>query len=643
MRSSHTRPARWGAGGIIRTLTAAALAVGMAMAVPSAAWAAGGTLLEHEDGTYVWYVDGFYGAISRMPDGRLAYCMELGETSSLSYADSHPLDDSMAARQLAWLMERYQSSHDALTHAAIASLIHEKIDLRPQRWPERYAKVVERNPGMPARMEELRAEMERYAPQGIEVTNEYTEGLRAGRVGVRVRNAAGGAAPGTAFTVTLDGPAEFESGGKTASRTSEDGTLWLPWKATGAQGQVRASAVFEHGTLLRLDSTQDLVIIGGTAKARGEDEVFPARKHFTPAVATEVAARRIGPGEPVEDRVTSGVAGGDWVPGLELTASGYYFTGIQADEIGEPVVPGKGETIGHFLDGLKERGFKPAAHATASFTGPGQSVTARATVGPDGGEAYRARSGDDFGTWVWAFETGRQSEKARDYVVADAISPFLEVAETSVTRRTLRVESTVTEHAAQIGSELSDTITVRGFPADHGEFPGDEALGLGADEPYAQVSVWWAGDPENPANDAAYEPTGAEPPAEDANHRRIGTWDYPAANGTYRVGAGAPDAHGDPVRIAAEDHGWYVFVWSFAGDDRVQPAASRYDDLWEHTRVTIEEPPEETPPEETPPAEPPAEELPLPSTGARVAGAVLACVGLLATGLFALAAAKRRS
>lgn len=65
----------------------------------------------------------------------------------------------------------------------------------------------------------------------------------------------------------------------------------------------------------------------------------------------------------------------------------------------------------------------------------------------------------------------------------------------------------------------------------------------------------------------------------------IGVWDYPAVNGRIRVGAGAPDAHGDPVHIVAESHGWYVFVWSFDGDDRVMPASSAYDDAWERVRI----------------------------------------------------------
>ena len=56
--------------------------------------------------------------------------------------------------------------------------------------------------------------------------------------------------------------------------------------------------------------------------------------------------------------------------------------------------------------------------------------------------------------------------------------------------------------------------------------------------------------------------------------------------------ASVPDVHGEPVHITAEQHGWYVFVYSFAGDDRVMPVTSAYNDGWERTRVNEYDTPE---------------------------------------------------
>lgn len=67
----------------------------------------------------------------------------------------------------------------------------------------------------------------------------------------------------------------------------------------------------------------------------------------------------------------------------------------------------------------------------------------------------------------------------------------MEATESNTSRRKLEVMSTVTEHSADIGAELSDTITVSGFPADHGQYAGNEEYEFAADRPYATVSVWY--------------------------------------------------------------------------------------------------------------------------------------------------------
>ena len=47
------------------------------------------------------------------------------------------------------------------------------------------------------------------------------------------------------------------------------------------------------------------------------------------------------------------------------------------------------------------------------------------------------------------------------------------------------------------------------------------------------------------------------------------------------------------MHITAEQHGWYVFVYSFAGDDRAMPVTSAYNDGWERTRVNEYDTPEQ--------------------------------------------------
>lgn len=358
-------------------------------------------------------------------------------------------------------------------------------------------------------------------------------------------------------------------------------------------------------------------------------------------MSTQVSDKVLDAASPVFDDVTSGVGdeGSHWVPGLKLQARGYYFDGLGKDDLGKVIAPNARESADAFLARLASSGYEPSAYGKASFTSVGQRVRVRAMAKPDGDAAYLTPKTGGFGTWVWVFRRSEQSKRAQEYLTGDWVSPFMEASESNVGRGKVEVMSTVTEHSADIGAELSDTITVSGFPADHGQFMGDETYGFAADQPYATVSVWWSGDPDNPSNDEAYKPSGGEVPTEDDNHRLLATWEIPAMNGTFKIGAGALDAHGAPMHLTAERHGWYVFVWRFEGDDRVSPASSRYDDAWERVRVLppceSEKPCEPEKPE-TPPA--PAEATTpnprpsLPVTGGDVLLASVLAVSALAIG-----------
>ena len=224
------------------------------------------------------------------------------------------------------------------------------------------------------------------------------------------------------------------------------------------------------------------------------------------------------------------------------------------------------------------------AYGKASFTGVGQQARVQAMTKPDDGAAYRTKQNSGFGTWVWVFRRSEQSKQAQEYLIGDWISPFMEATESNTSRRKLEVMSTVTEHSADIGAELSDTITVSGFPADHGQYAGNEEYEFAADRPYATVSVWWSGDPDNPSNDERTSHLGRgshgrrQPPV--AGHLGDSRDERHVQNRRRGVGR-AWRSYVSDRRTA----GWYVFVWRFEGDDRVSPASSRYDDAWERVRV----------------------------------------------------------
>ncbi|WP_152600519.1 peptidase [Bifidobacterium biavatii] len=549
-------------------------------------------------------------------NGARYYCSEVGESVNYFIGDSTLIADSDPARRLAWLMDEYDTQGDGLTLAAIGVLVHDHFDVNMERWKMHRDVIYAEYPDIGARVDELWEEAGRNAPLDSTVEQTYAKGVREGDVSVQILNAYDEPVAGVAYTVTLSGPAVFvENGEATISGVTTDQPIIHAWRATEA-GEVTVTPAYDVPALELVPGTQDLIRLSERMTKQGGDAVrFAARKDFAPGIVTETTSRTVDAGEAVYDDVTVLLDGerNHWLDGEVLNATGWYFAGIPADRVDDDLAPDENERAEAFVKRIAEFGYEPAAYGMATFTESGQTVRVQAMTELGGDEPYLAPGDGKFGTWVWAIELDEQSERVREHLTHDIVTPFLDPAETNANRSNLMVESTVTEHSATVGAELSDTITVGGFPDDHGSFAGDKTLGLGADRAHAQVSVWWAGDASDPSKDDDWRPAGAQVPDEDEHHRLVGTWDYPAVNGRIRVGGGEPDAHGDAVHITAETHGWYVFVWSFAGDDRVAAAFSAYDDAWERTRVRESPPmtPPDTPDEETPPDEPETTEEPV--------------------------------
>ncbi|MCH4209973.1 peptidase [Bifidobacterium sp.] len=558
----------------------------LTVCLPTVARAA--DLRRTDNSRYLTYTAGgstqYLGVIAQDDDSDY-YCIESGSSATYRIDEVRKIAATDDSRRLAWLIDRYQGGSDRLAYAAIGLLAHDLYELDKATWRSRRVAAVRTIDGILERADELWHEAGANAPADAKITQRYAQGLRQGVVTALVVNAAGAPVAGVPYTLTLDGPARFDNGLNAVNGISGSQAVEYRWQATEA-GEVSATVSYGSHMLEQIVSGQDFVRSRAKESKVGA-AAFKARKDFTPSLATRVSAKIVDAGQVVADEVTAGVRGADsyWPDGLQLAARGWYFDRLVAGALKEGVPAHKGETAQAFLKRLESMGHKPVAYGAASFTGPDQRVNVQATVKPGGSEPYRAPTTAGFGTWVWAFERESLSEQARAYVLADVVTPFLEAAETNLHRAVVSVRSSVGEHSANLGSKLDDAITVSGFPDDHGSFAGSAEFGFDPDRPHAQVSVWWAGDADNAENDEQYRPDRTEEPKHDKHHQLVGTWDYPAANGTFRVGSGAPDAYGKPVNIRAERHGWYVFVWRFAGDDRVMPAVSAYDDAWERTRV----------------------------------------------------------
>lgn len=626
---------------IVAMLTGLIIMVGVVFGSANTAYAA--TLTPADERYHVAFpyndMEYYVGVAGLDASGNKYYCIEAGKLSDYVIGPTTVLASDENARRMAWILDRYRDT-DAATHAAIGIIVQDHFGRDRDEWARQMAVIQGRYPEIVVKAARIWDQSAGKTPAGTTVERTDAEALRSGSISVKVVNRAGDAIAGVPFTVTLQGAARFVQGGNTFSGVSTSAGSSIAWEATGA-GEVTANTTYEYGRMHVMDSTQDMLAFDSMASTGGASTTFRVRKDFVPAVSTKVSEKVLDVASPVFDDVTSGVADADsyWVPDLELQARGYYFDGLDTGDVGNVITPNAQESADAFLARLATLGYEPVAYGKASFTGVGQQARVQAMTKPDDGAAYRTKQNSGFGTWVWVFRRSEQSKQAQEYLIGDWISPFMEATESNTSRRKLEVMSTVTEHSADIGAELSDTITVSGFPADHGQYAGNEEYEFAADRPYATVSVWWSGDPDNPSNDEAYKPSGGEVPTEDDSHRLLATWEIPAMNGTFKIGAGALDAHGAPMYLTAERPGWYVFVWRFEGDDRVSPASSRYDDAWERVRVLppceSEKPCEPEKPE-TPPA--PAEATTpnprpsLPVTGGDVSLASVLAVSALAIG-----------
>ena len=440
--------------------------------------------------------------------GNKYYCIEAGKLSDYVIGPTTVLASDENARRMAWILDRYRDT-DAATHAAIGIIVQDHFGRDRDEWARQMAVIQGRYPEIVAKAARIWDQSAGKTPAGTTVERTDAEALRSGSISVKVVNRAGDAIAGVPFTVTLQGAARFVQGGNTFSGVSTSAGSSIAWEATGA-GEVTANTTYEYGRMHVMDSTQDMLAFDSMASTGGASTTFRVRKDFVPAVSTKVSEKVLDVASPVFDDVTSGVADADsyWVPDLELQARGYYFDGLDTGDVGNVITPNAQESADAFLARLATLGYEPVAYGKASFTGVGQQARVQAMTKPDDGAAYRTKQNSGFGTWVWVFRRSEQSKQAQEYLIGDWISPFMEATESNTSRRKLEVMSTVTEHSADIGAELSDTITVSGFPADHGQYAGNEEYEFAADRPYATVSVWWSGDPDNPSNDEAYKPSG---------------------------------------------------------------------------------------------------------------------------------------
>lgn len=358
------------------------------------------------------------GVVDRV-NGKNTYCIEADTLYTGTMGDWGDWTDERTkpdAQKLAWLTDRHNDDRDDLTQAAIAGLIHQKLDpmgneylngLQRLGWAD--------GPGWDAytaKMNELWTEAVNGTPTDLDMQYRYTTGKRKGFVTPSIMNGNGQYVSGLQYTVTLDGPAVFDQNNSTTiTGTTTDKKQDIAWTATG-NGKVTPTVRYKNPQAIRLNSPNQDLMSPTDPETVSKNITFQVQANFKPTIRSDQSDHRIEYGHAPEDDLTWHVdpTGGDWIQGATIKSTGtlYYFAS-------KPV---EGRTT--VRDGVK------AATATAAGDRDGATSHVDAssiTMDPGFVKAHPGATPSSLPatgwyTWVWEITPGMQDADMRQYLPA---------------------------------------------------------------------------------------------------------------------------------------------------------------------------------------------------------------------------------
>ena len=359
------------------------------------------------------------GVVDRV-NGKNAYCIQadtLYTGTSGTWGDWTDERTKPDAQKLAWLTDRHNGDRDDLTQAAIAGLIHQKLDpmgneylngLRQLGWAD--------GPSWDAytaKMNSLWTEAVNGTPTDLDMHRRYTTGKRKGLVTPSIMNGNGVEIAGIQYTVTLKGPAVFDqTGTNTISGTTTNEAIHLSWTATG-NGKVTSIVQHKIPKATRLESPNQNLMGPTDPQTVSKNIQFEVLNNFKPTIQSDQSDHRIEYGHAPEDDLTWHVdpTGGDWIQGATIKSTGtlYYFA----------KKPVEGRTT--VRDGVK------AATATAAGDRDGATSHVDAssiTMDPGFVKAHPGATPSSLPatgwyTWVWEITPGMQDANMRQYLSTD--------------------------------------------------------------------------------------------------------------------------------------------------------------------------------------------------------------------------------
>lgn len=488
-----------------------------------------------------------------------------------------PADLSVNVAQMAYIMKKWtpkslEFSNTDVDAAATGFLAHVNFESSAQG-AEKSQQNVNALLGLApenvqARARQMVAEAKAKSIVGWEAGEpETTNNMYGTFNGILVHNGNGAPVAGYPFTATLNGPAVFDATGTNVytGTTASTPITGIKWHSTG-NGKVNATVKYDNLTAsvvgMAAPGGGNQTVIFDTAKVTSKtvespswDVIFDFRPQGVSNVDT---AKVVDSGAELTDTFTPSAdpdyGDGKWlridgtsVP-VTYRASVYYVSALAPAE--------QSETVPEGAELIKS--------VTVKADGPETVITANAGAAPK----------DGFYTWVWEVKADDQDADWSKYIKADFADGYGLADETTSVRHPAQIDSQLSVRDTKAGTYLVDDVFVTGMPSNHPNFEG--AAGFKADE--KEIS-----------HEVLFFPAGLE--VTEANRdkaEKIGeTVTIPAKNGFY-------PSIGDTSWIAKSGAdgklvaGTYVFISTFAGDDRVAPLATSVEDVTEQFTIAPE-------------------------------------------------------
>lgn len=488
-----------------------------------------------------------------------------------------PADLSVNVAQMAYIMKKWtpkslEFSNTDVDAAATGFLAHVNFESSAQgagKSQQNVDALLGLAPeSVQARARQMVAEAKAKSIVGWEAGEPETSDLMYGTIGkFGIKNGNGEYVAGHPFTATLNGPAVFDATGtKTYTGTTASTPInGIKWHSTG-NGKVNYTIKYDNLTAPVLGfaapggANQSVIydvakVTSKTVTSPSWDVIFDFRPQGVSNVDT---AKVIDSGSELTDTFTPNAdpnyGDGKWlnIDGTDVPvnyrASVYYVSALAPAE--------QSETVPEGAELIKS--------VTVKADGPETMITANAGIAPK----------DGFYTWVWEVKADDQDADWSKYIKADFADGYGLADETTSVRHPAQIDSQLSVRDTKAGTYLVDDVFVTGMPKDHPNFEG--AAGFKADE--KEIS-----------HEVLFFPAGLE--VTQANRdkaEKIGeTVTIPAKNGFY-------PSIGDTSWIAKTGAdgklvaGTYVFISTFAGDDRVQPLATSVEDQTEQFTIAPE-------------------------------------------------------